>query len=170
MDTFDELADAPRTLTGLESADQLEAHAALLRTANSLHTALVHRATIADAAQEDADIGSDITWLIIDPQPTTSRDAIEASLLDVPRPVPQTVEDWDALRPLGIALANIGEVKARKNRHATFKETIAMTTTDGGVLDHRYTEVDGPQQPVAHQRLSGDEFGVRTSGNRRLVR
>lgn len=142
IDKFDSLADAPRTITGHETTEQIESHTAVLRTANELSTALMQRALIADAAQEGDDVGADVIWLILDPQAETTRDGIQDALETFRGRMPQTLAEWDALRPLGLRLARLGEVAVRKERHMNFMFTISMKTPDLGMLDHSYGEIE----------------------------
>lgn len=143
LKTFDAQADAPRALTGHESDREVAAHTAALRVASELSNALMQRATIADAAQEAADIGGDIVWLVLAPHAETTRDQVNDALTTFKDSVPQTLAEWDALRPLGLHLAQLGEVAARRERHTAFMYRIGMNTPDMGMRDHSYGEIEG---------------------------
>jgi hypothetical protein len=138
---FDTLTDAPRRITGHESEDQLAAHAEALRVASQMSDALPQRATLGDAANEAGDIGPDIIWLAVHPHANTSRDALNDALTTYKHRMPQGLEEWDALRPLGLRLAAIGEVAARRQRHSDFMYTVGLASADGGIADHRYGEL-----------------------------
>lgn len=146
---FDELVEkfdahvAPRELTGHETAEEIESHTAALRFAGELTNVLMQRALIADAAQELEDIGGDIIWLVLAPHADTSRDGVQDALATFKDRTPTTLTEWDSLRPLGLRLAQLGEVAARRQRHNDFMWTVGMTTPDLGMQDHRYGEFDG---------------------------
>lgn len=160
---FDAHAGAPRTLTGLESDEQISAHTAALRAAGELSATLMQRATLADAAGEGDDIGADIIWLILAPHADTTRDGIQDALSTFAHRIPQTLDEWDALRPLGLRLAAPGDVAARRERHSAFMYAIAMRTPDMGMRDHTYGEIEGnPGAPYgAVRQAEADEMFAR---------
>jgi hypothetical protein len=149
VEKFDAHAEAPRQLTGHETPEEIEAHTAALRVASELSNALLQRAQIADAAGEGEDIGLDMIWLVLQPVATTTRDGINDALAAFKSRVPQTLTEWDELRPLGLRLAQIGEVATRRQRHSDFMHTIGMSTPDMGMRDHAYGEIeDNPPGPA----------------------
>jgi hypothetical protein len=57
--------------------------------------------------------------------------------------MPQSLAEWDELRPLGLRLAQIGEVAVRRQRHAEFCHQIGMNTPELGVRgDYTYGQVE----------------------------
>ncbi|RUP07133.1 MAG: hypothetical protein EKK34_00570 [Mycobacterium sp.] len=120
----------------------------------------MQRATIGDAAQEAEDIGPDIIWLVLAPHAATTRDQVQDALKTFHSSVPQTLAEWDALRPLGLRLAHVGEVATRRERHTAFMYRIGMSTPDMGMRDHSYGEIeDGPDgQPYGLQRQAESDY------------
>ena len=124
LEAFDALADAPRSLSGHEPTEDVEAHTKALRAASALSAAVVQRAQLADAAQESDDIGPDIIWLILAPQAETTRDQVNAALTEFKECFPQTLTEWDQLRSIGLHLAQVGEI-----RHPT-PEVVGLPVVD----------------------------------------
>ncbi len=153
---FDAHADSPRALTGHETPEEIEAHTAALRVAGELSTALLQRAQIADAAGEAEDVGPDVSWLVIAPAPETTRDAVESALAEFKERFPQSLGEWDQLRGIGLRLAQVGEVAARRQRHSDFMWAIGHSTPEMGMRgDYTYAEIegnpDGPAYGLARQ-------------------
>lgn len=97
---------------------------------------------IVDAAHED-DVVPDPLWLVIAPHADTSRNGVNEALATYKNRSPQSLQEWDDVRPLGLRLAKIGEVGTRRQTHSDFMYQIAMSTPDLGQLDHRYGEIHG---------------------------
>ena len=198
VEEFDELAWAPRTITGHEDTEQVAAHTAALRAASAhtaalraasrphrgaarrlrphtaalraasaLTAALVERAMIADAAHEAEDIGPDPIWLCLAPHPTSTRDGIDNALETFKHRIPQTLTEWDEIRPLAaLRLAAIGEVAARRERHSAFMYAARTQTPDMGQRDHSYGEIENnppaPQNARVMQRETDRLFDQAT--------
>ncbi|AYE93452.1 hypothetical protein C0J29_00100 [Mycobacterium paragordonae] len=160
LKAFDAHADAPRALTGHESDEDVAAHTSALRVASELSNVLMQRAVIGDAAQEAEAIGPDIVWLVLAPQAATTRDQVQDALKTFNSSVPQTLAEWDALRPLGLRLAHIGEVATRRERHTAFMYAIGMSTPDMGMRDHSYGEIENNPdgQPYGLQRQAESDY------------
>jgi hypothetical protein len=169
VEKFDTHEDAARQLNGHETPDEIEAHTSALRVASELSNALMMRASIADAAQEGDDIGPDPIWLVIDPHPDTTRDQVQDALKTFKHSTPQTLAEWDTLRPLGLRLAQVGEVAARRERHSTLMWRIAQETPDMGQRDHSYGEIEnnpaGPRYGAALQAETDMIFDRQPSMN-----
>jgi hypothetical protein len=143
VEKFDSLATAPRSLSGHETAEEVEAHTAALRVAGALTTALMQRAVIADAVGYEVEtIGPDALWLVLNPCASATRDGVEDALATFRGRIPQTVGEWDQIRQLGLRLAALGEVAARRQRHAKVCHAIGMGTPERGVRgDYTYGDV-----------------------------
>jgi hypothetical protein len=142
---LDAHADAPTLLTGHETDEQIAAHTAALRLAGDLSTVLMQRAVLADIAGEGGDVGSDVLWLVLDPAPAATRNQIESALDTFRVRAPQALSEWSGLRPLGLRLAQLGEVSARRDRHAALLWRAGMETHDLGMEDHSYGEIESGQ-------------------------
>lgn len=136
------LAGAPRELNGHETPEQLNAHAALLRCAANLTATLISRAQLAAGTAEADDIGSDPVWLVLDAAPHASLDAVDTAVKRHHQSMPGTVADWDELVPLGVSLAALDAVPARRERNTNARWTRGMTTDDKGMFDRTYAEME----------------------------
>ncbi|MDT4942870.1 MAG: hypothetical protein QOJ34_2959 [Pseudonocardiales bacterium] len=157
LEAFDSVADAPRQLTGRESPEDSESHSAALRAASDLTIALTQRAQIADAAGESEDVGGEPVWLVLAPTPATTRDQVQDAIATFRERFPASLAEWDSLRPLGLRLARVGEVGARRQRHSDLMWRIAHETPDLGQRDHSYGEIEGnPAGPAYGLQLQAE--------------
>ncbi|TPG12561.1 hypothetical protein [Pedococcus bigeumensis] len=136
------LANAPRTITGHETAKDLTAHATLLRCAADLASTLNARATLALITGEADDFGQDAVWLALAVKPSAGLDAVTQAVATFHQGTPSTVADWDSLAPLGLTLAQHGGARTRIERHAAANFTRGTTTPDGGLVERSYGEVE----------------------------
>jgi hypothetical protein len=139
--TYKALADAPRTLSGHETPEQLADHAALLRCATDMTGTLHARATLAHITGEGEVIGSDPVWLVLAPGSQAGLDATTDAVRSFHQAMPATVADWDQLHALGLALAAFGEAGERIQRHSELLHARGMKTPDRGMVERSYAEV-----------------------------
>ncbi|MHA3701484.1 hypothetical protein ACXR2U_04820 [Jatrophihabitans sp. YIM 134969] len=137
----DLLNTAPRTLTGHESAEAVEAHTALLRIIGEATQAAYDRGQLALALGEGDDLGHyGAVFLLIDPPAGATVRDVDQAVIDIRGGLPNTLEHWARLQPLGLSLAEPGGALRRSERYQHARAAL-MNTGDGGVFDHTLGEL-----------------------------
>jgi hypothetical protein len=140
--TYATLTDAPRALSGHETAKEAAAHMTLLRCAADMAASLIARGLIADITGEGEAIGADAVWLVLAPTAHAGLDATSEAVRTFHQTMPSTVADWDSLVPLGLTLAHFGEAETRIQRHTAANYTRGSGSFDGGMVERTYAEVE----------------------------
>lgn len=140
LEDFRRLLDiAPREVGGHTSPEDFNRYGELMRAVDALTVTAMDRGRLALLTDEGEDLGTDSVWLVLDPRGIASIQQVHAVLAEFRSRLPTTLEEWERFERLGLRMAALGEVPARRAR---FNAAVVgnSKSADMGMLDRSIDE------------------------------
>lgn len=138
VDSFNRLrAISPRAITARSTSDEFKLHTELLAAVETLTGLALARGQFALAGGEDEQLGHEGVWLVLEPGPDASLQAVAEVVRTIGAGVPTTLEQWEAVAEIGVGVARGGDVGRRIERFAALRHASGMSP-HGGMRDETY--------------------------------